>query len=241
MKNKKIVFSFDRDGTIDVNPLDIDRQSIPLKWVQYLAHETDHEVWAHGNQKLKAEAGIPGRSELLEMYTEKFGDPIKQVNNRIHKDLELPLSVETSKAVPDPDIVTAAANYYKQGTSPRKQQSLRLLTKLVPDADEYVCVDNQYLGYVSGWTFYYPHEFVKEYEDDLTDQVAALNSTNLQDQARRTGYTPEKSGENIGVSLVSSVGQRMPRGIRERFEVRPDRIIPIGIRERSSDSTDREQ
>lgn len=53
------VFAFDRDGTIEVN-----QGPVPLKWVKYLAHETEHKVYAIGNQRLKIEADIPGLQEL---------------------------------------------------------------------------------------------------------------------------------------------------------------------------------
>ena len=56
-----IVFAFDRDLTVDVN-----QGPVPLSLVRHLAHETDHEVWATGNQLLKAEAGIPGIEEMRE-------------------------------------------------------------------------------------------------------------------------------------------------------------------------------
>lgn len=55
-----IVFAFDRDLTVDVN-----EGPVPLALVRHLAHETEHEVWATGNQLLKQEAGIPGITEIL--------------------------------------------------------------------------------------------------------------------------------------------------------------------------------
>ena len=55
-----IVFAFDRDLTVDVN-----EGPVPLALVRHLAPETEHEVWATGNQLLKQEAGIPGITEIL--------------------------------------------------------------------------------------------------------------------------------------------------------------------------------
>lgn len=55
-----IVFAFDRDLTVDIN-----EGPVPLALVRHLAHDTDHEVWATGNQLLKAEAGIPGIYEII--------------------------------------------------------------------------------------------------------------------------------------------------------------------------------
>ena len=54
-----IVFAFDRDLTVNVN-----EGPVPLVLVKHLAHNTEHEVWATGNQLLKAEAGIPGIDEM---------------------------------------------------------------------------------------------------------------------------------------------------------------------------------
>ncbi len=55
-----IVFAFDRDLTVDVN-----EGPVPLALVRHLAHCTDHQVWATGNQLLKDEAGIPGIAEII--------------------------------------------------------------------------------------------------------------------------------------------------------------------------------
>lgn len=62
-----IVFAFDRDETVDVNP-PAGRRAVPLQWIRYLAHETEHEVWAIGNQRLRAEADIPGIEEILREF-----------------------------------------------------------------------------------------------------------------------------------------------------------------------------
>ncbi len=59
-----IVFAFDRDHTVDVNPPTGDRAAVPLAWIRHLAHRTDHVVFATGNQRLKDEAEIPGTAEI---------------------------------------------------------------------------------------------------------------------------------------------------------------------------------
>ena len=228
MDEKKVVFSFDRDGTIDVNPLNTEHQVIPLEWVQYLAHETDHEVWAHGNQTLKEEAGIPGTAELMEAYKENWGDPITHVNERDHKDLETELSIDSEDPLPEPDIVTAAANWFKLGKRPSKQQYLRLLSTLLPDADEYVCVDNQYLTYVSGWDFYYPHEFVDQYTATISDELKSVDRSKLSTQASQVEFADENTRSDI--RLLSSLGRHVPRSVRERLEIRPDKKVPIRFR-----------
>lgn len=53
------VFAFDRDYTVDVS-----LGPVPLEWIRKLAHETEHEVRATGNQALRDEADIPGDEEL---------------------------------------------------------------------------------------------------------------------------------------------------------------------------------
>jgi len=61
------VFAFDRDDTVDVSPPH-EREAVPLAWVRHLAHETDHEVWAIGNQRLVEEADVPGVAEAIERH-----------------------------------------------------------------------------------------------------------------------------------------------------------------------------
>lgn len=48
------VILFGRDETIGQGS-----QRIPLSYVQYYAHKTEHHVWAIGNQQLQIEAGVP--------------------------------------------------------------------------------------------------------------------------------------------------------------------------------------
>lgn len=56
------VFAFDRDATVDSGT---PAGPVPLSWVRHLAHGTDHEVWAIGNQALVGEAAIPGIRDVL--------------------------------------------------------------------------------------------------------------------------------------------------------------------------------
>lgn len=55
-------FCFDRDRTVDTG---LPEGPVPVEFVQMLAEETDHEVWATGNQALTNEAGIPGKEEAV--------------------------------------------------------------------------------------------------------------------------------------------------------------------------------
>jgi hypothetical protein len=48
-----LVVAFDRDWTVEVNPHP-QHEAVPLAWVRHLAHETDHAVYAIGNQDLEA-------------------------------------------------------------------------------------------------------------------------------------------------------------------------------------------
>ena len=79
-RQKPIVFAFDRDRTVRVNQLYKPDTLVPLAWVRHLAHETDHEVWAIGNQTLKGEADIPGIEELAERYYEAGIDRLGEKN-----------------------------------------------------------------------------------------------------------------------------------------------------------------
>lgn len=218
------VFSFDRDGTVDVNPLGPDHTSVPVEWIQYLAHETEHEIWAHGNQALKEEAGIPGKADLIGMYKSLWGDPIKHVNDRNHKDLETRLDTERRHNLPDPDLVTAAAEWEK-GNGFSKQQYLRLLAIVYRDADEYICVDNQYLGYVAGWKFYYPFEFVDEFQHLGSEIDKLKKEIQIPDDKRF-----EKRSVKLTTRVISSVGRSLPKPIRDRFELDPSNRIPIRFR-----------
>jgi len=84
------LFAFDRDNTIDVN-----QGPVPLSWVRYLAEETEHEVYAIGNQALKKEAGIPGVAEAQEKLKSKedvgkgthVGMPARRERVRMLKEL----------------------------------------------------------------------------------------------------------------------------------------------------------
>ena len=59
-----LVFAFDRDWTVDVNP-NPNKEAVPLEWVRHLAHETEHAVYAIGNQLLADEAAIPGVVDIV--------------------------------------------------------------------------------------------------------------------------------------------------------------------------------
>jgi len=125
-----VVFAFDRDETVDVNPHP-EEEAVPLSWVRTLAHETPHEVWAIGNQQLKDEADIDGiREAVMESENEWY---------RAFEEAETDLDVDGW---------------------PRRGRRVTMLSELFPDADAYIVVDDKDLSYVEGWTHYYPWEFV---------------------------------------------------------------------------------
>ena len=125
-----LVFAFDRDWTVDVNPHPR-HDAVPLEWVRHLAHETDHAVYAIGNQTLAEEAAIPGVVDIVgrhgDAWDEWLGD--KQ-----------------------PD------GYYEQ--FPTRRERLSLIADLHPDADGYVVVDDLDLSDVDGWEHYHAWDFV---------------------------------------------------------------------------------
>ena len=128
-----IVFAFDRDLTVDSSP---DPGPVRLTWIQWLARRTGHEVWAIGNQLLKAEASIPGRVEIRERagMGPKFG---KAVNSK-----------ELLGQIPK-----------KQRNVASKRKYLKLLQQIIPDADRYICVDDFDIS-CDGWEYFTPYAFV---------------------------------------------------------------------------------
>ncbi len=128
--NERLILAFDRDETVDVNP-PVDKEAVPLSWIKHWDSETDHEVWAIGNQKLKSEAEIPGvREAVLALENEWYRE-----------------FTETD----DDDSVDGW---------PRRARRVEMLAELFPDADAYIVVDDKDLSYVDGWSHYFPWEFV---------------------------------------------------------------------------------
>lgn len=124
------VYCFDRDLTVSTN-----EGPVPLAVVQYLAYETEHQVWAIGNQHLKQEAGIPGVQEAKELL-ETFVFPGQ--------------APETDSPVT-----------YK----PIRREGIRLVKDVYSvsnqSVEEFVVVDDVDLTGLEreGWTYYKPEEF----------------------------------------------------------------------------------
>lgn len=124
-------FAFDRDWTVDVNPHPR-KESVPLEWVQQLADETPHSVYAIGNRMLEDEAGIPGVVDIVHRHPD---------------DAERWLGEPTGNEWPE--------------RLPTRSERLSLIADLHPSIEEFVVVDDLDLSYVDGWTHYYPWEFVQ--------------------------------------------------------------------------------
>jgi hypothetical protein len=124
------VFAFDRDWTVDVNPHPR-HDAVPLEWVRHLAHETDHAVYAIGNQDLADEAAIPGVVDIVGRHPDDWDEWLgeKQPDGR-----------------------------YEQ--FPLRRERLSLIADLHPDADGYVVVDDLDLSDVDGWEHYHAWDFV---------------------------------------------------------------------------------
>ncbi|MCT9094834.1 HEAT repeat domain-containing protein [Haloarchaeobius sp. HME9146] len=123
------VLAFDRDWTVDVNPHPHE-EAVPLEWVRYWAHETDHEVWAIGNQDLVAEADIPG---TVESIRRRDGD-ISALGEQDERG--------------------------RYEWWPVRERRLEILAGLFPDAEGYVVVDDLELSHVDGWDHYHSWEFM---------------------------------------------------------------------------------
>jgi len=125
------VFAFDRDSTVDVNPPDDGSRAVPLAWMRYLAHETEHAVWVTGNQRLVDEAEIPGDDEAIERYRQRWGDPRKRVERRPAPNLEL--QVVNDPNPPDPDLTTAVHGYVTGDGRLDRHQRVSSSARCIPE------------------------------------------------------------------------------------------------------------
>ena len=132
------LLAFDRDWTVDVNPHP-DREAVPLAWVRHWAHETDHAVWAIGNQDLVAEADIPG---TVESIRRRDGD-IEALGER--------------------------NEFGRYEHWPTREERLHILADLFPEADRRIVVDDLDLSRVEGWEHYHAWEFVPLVRDGEID------------------------------------------------------------------------
>lgn len=134
------VLCFERDNTVDVSP-PLEEEPVPLSWVQFFAHETEHDVWATGNQQLQIEAGIPTPYEAKQKLEE---------NGR-----------QVSK--------TAAGGHENRTTRLRLIEDLYV--DIYGQKASFIVVDNASLRTFASdtnWTYYAPGEFVKRVQKEQT-------------------------------------------------------------------------
>ncbi|WP_380661321.1 HEAT repeat domain-containing protein [Salinirubellus litoreus] len=124
------------------------REAVPLEWVRYWAHEAGHEVWAIGNQDLVEEADIPGTVES-----------IRRRDGHI-------------------DALGEQDEYGYYEWWPEREERLRIIAELFPDAEGYIAVDDLDLGHVDSWEHYHAWDFV-EYVRRGELGVSAPPSTDL--------------------------------------------------------------
>jgi HEAT repeat protein len=155
------VFAFDRDWTVDVNPHP-QHEAVPLEWVRHLAHETDHAVYAIGNQDLADEAAIPGVVDIVGRHPDDWDEWLggKQ-----------------------PD------GHYER--FPTRRERLALIADLHPGAEAYVVVDDLDLGDVDGWTHYHAWEFVPAVERGDVDPALPWAREPVTDGGCPTGTSIE--------------------------------------------------
>lgn len=151
-----LVFAFDRDWTVDVNPHPR-HEAVPLGWVRHLAHETDHTVYAIGNQTLAEEAAIPGVVDIVGRHDDAWDEWLggKQ-----------------------PD------GYYEQ--FPLRRERLSLIEDLHPDADGYIVIDDLDLSDVAGWEHYHAWDFVPAVEQGDIDPALPWARDPVTDGGRPT-------------------------------------------------------
>lgn len=133
------VFMFDRDYTVDVNPKP-GRDSIPLRLVKFLAHETDHPVFATGNQHLRREALIPGVEDARKIWEKMHGyDPNDRYEDESYFD-----------------------NY-----KPSRENCVKLVRDIHPDHNEFIVFDDANLKHLheDGINHFYPwhgEDYIRE-------------------------------------------------------------------------------
>lgn len=112
------------------------REAVPLEWVRYWAHRAGHEVWAIGNQDLVEEADIPGTVES-----------IRRRDGHV-------------------DALGEQDEYGYYEWWPEREERLKILLELFPDAEGHIVIDDLDLEHVDGWDHYYAWDFVKDVREE---------------------------------------------------------------------------
>ena len=177
------VLCFDRDLTVDVN-FDVDRvqqidgpadaRPVPLSWVKHYAHAVDGvDVWATGNQRLRAEAAIPGLADAAEVWRSLY----------------------------DRDIETVYESYgFVEEYKPRRRDGLRLIRDIYTEhagADDslaFTVVDDVDLSDMAHeWgEHYYAWDFVED--DDWAVDDPAYSDTPVNSSACSENVGPDHGG-----------------------------------------------
>jgi len=159
------VFCFDRDKTIDVSPPERG-PAVPLGWVQYYAHHTEHDVWATGNPRLCREAGIPSPREARELLDAAGCEPV------------------------------APYDRMNSGRIDRLRLLEQLYGESYDGNVEFVVVDDtDVTGYTDGrsWSYYPPAEFVAAVNDGAysTPDTAAVSGSPYRAPEAGDRYRPQ--------------------------------------------------
>ena len=170
------VLCFDRDRTVSVNP-DPQRDAVPISWVKSWAHHPDYssiDVWATGNQRLKAEAALPGIQEALELATN-------------HSDTSVPKTQRDRQS---------------HAAETARREGLRLIKCCydrddAPTPEQWIVIDDVDLTDLveEGWEAWFPWDFyqaVSEHGEPLPQpDVTEFPNSPLSDDA--TEYIPSAS------------------------------------------------
>lgn len=186
------VLAFDRDWTVDVNPHP-NREAVPLEWVRYWAHATDHEVWAIGNQDLVEEAVIPGTVESI-----------------LRRDGHT-------------DVLGEQDDYGYYEWWPERDARLQILAELFPDAEEYIVVDDLDLSHVDGWDHYHAWNFMDAIRAGDIGLETPPSETPLSDGGFRTKADVEQilDGEQFFELTYQGDGQERTYLVSHREPHRP--------------------
>lgn len=143
----KIVFAFDRDNTVSCSELP---GPVPVALVRALASK--YPVWAIGNRKLGAEAGIPDLNALWE----KVGKPSGHM-------------AETNETAEE----IAADPAKKMRNIIAKRCRLLALGSLYPEATLKIVVDDFDVA-TRGWRYFTPEQFTIMAAAFFTTAVGAI-------------------------------------------------------------------
>lgn len=154
-----LVLCFDRDYTVSVNPPPPSHgKAVPLAWIKYLAHDNAAQtvdVWATGNQHLRAEAAIPGFHEAIDCWERLTEQSVFDEYDRLHVKSEKPTRRDGLRLIAD-------LYRYQQPSNSSKQRGNK-----TGDAPIIAVVDDVDLGDLQeeGIEYFYPDVFAMLVEE----------------------------------------------------------------------------